>query len=167
VDTPALIRYLTCGAVGVLLAAAAAGCGGSTTRPTPVTVPAPSEQARRDVAGRFAVAVLRAEADRARALLVRPDEEALVFLVRRAVAHWRRRKATIHLPASRTGSRWAVRYSGKRTFRDGRFEIERGALVVLIGRSRTGRARVRFFAFTRVERRFSTHQDAELLPSKR
>jgi hypothetical protein len=163
VDAPGLKRCLTCGAIGLLLAAVGSGCGGRATVP----VEGPSESAQRAVAGRFATALLRADLPRARALLVHPDEEALVFLVRRAVAHWTHRRATIHLPARRAGRRWTVRYDGRRAFRDGRFETERGAVVVLVGRSRTGRARVRFFAFTQVERRFSTHQDAELLPSKR
>jgi hypothetical protein len=164
-DGLAVKRRPRFGLVGVLLVAlAACGCG---EQAAVSAAPMPPESARRAVAGQFATALLTADGPRARALLVDPDEDALVFLVRRAVAHWRQRHVSIRLPARRVGTRWMVRYAGKRTFRDGRFEIERGELVVLVGRSTTGRPRVRFFAFAQVDRRFSTHQDAELLPSKR
>jgi hypothetical protein len=53
-----------------------------------------------------------------------------------------------------------------RTFRGGRFETETGKLVVLIGAS-AAEARVSFFLLSHLRTRDSTHQDAELLPSKR
>jgi hypothetical protein len=121
---------------------------------------------QRDVAERFAVAVFRGDAARARALLVAPDEAALVFLVRRAAAPWRRQHATVGLPARRTGEHWTFSYAGKRTHRDGRFETERGDLVVDVAPSAAG-AGVRYFGFRNVRIRFSTHHDALLLPSNR
>jgi hypothetical protein len=144
----------------VLVALAVSGCGRMTT----VTMPPTGVQ--RDVAGRFAAAVLRGDAAGARALLVRTDEPALVFLVRRAAAPWRTHRASIQLPARRTGMRWTFTYAGKRTHRDGRFETEAGDLIVVVA-PLASRAGVRFFAFKNVRTRFSTHHDAQLLPSKR
>jgi hypothetical protein len=144
----------------MVLVAALSACGGKDT-PTP-----PSETAQRTLAERFAAAVLHGDETAARALLVRRDEPALVFLVRRTTARWRTHQASIDLPARRHGYRWEVRYSGKRTYPDGRFERETGDLVVLVSPSTAG-ARVRFFGFANVRTRFSTHHDAQLLPSKR
>jgi hypothetical protein len=136
---------------------AAAGCGGSKT---------PSQALQREVAGRFAVALFRGDVRAARALLVRRDEGALVFLVERAAAPWRGQHASVSLPARPTDDRWAVSYEGTRTHADGRFESESGDLIVLVATSSRG-AGVRFFGFTHVRTRFSTHHDSELLPSKR
>ena len=121
---------------------------------------------QRDVAGRFAAAVLRGDAAGARALLVRVDEAALVFLVQRAARPWRIQHASIRLPARRTGSGWSVSYAGRRTQSDGRFETERGELVVFVVQSAAG-AGVRFFVLSHVRTRYSTHHDAQLLPSNR
>jgi hypothetical protein len=149
-------RLLGC----LLLAVAVSGCGGGTTTKTP------SEAVQRNVAGRFAAAVLRGDEAGARALLVGTDQEALVFLVERAATPWRTQHASIRLPARRTGNRWTFRYAGTRTQRDGRFEAERGDLVVFVAPSAAG-AGVRFFGFEHVRTVFSTHHDAQLLPSKR
>jgi len=144
----------------LLLAFAVSGCGGTATMNTP------SATVQRDVAGRFAVAVFRGDAATARALLAAPDEAALVFLVQRAAAPWRRQHASIRLPARRAGEHWTLNYAGKRTHRDGRFETERGSLVVDVAVSRGGAA-VRYFGFRNVRIRFSTHHDSLLLPSNR
>ena len=142
------------------VALAVAGCGGtSTTRP-------PSAAAQRDVAGRFAAAVLRGDSAGASALLVGDDEAALVFLVERAAAPWRTQHASVRFPARRTGRRWTFSYAARRTYKDGRFETERGDLVVFVAPS-AGGAGVRFFGFEHVRIRFSTHHDAQLLPSNR
>jgi len=130
------------------------------------TTSAPSGEAQRDVAARFASAVLRGDAAGARALLVGADEAALAFLVRRAAAPWRSQHASIRFAARRAGNRWTFSYAGTRTHSDGRFETEKGNLVVLVAASRAG-AGVRFFGFENVRTRFSTHHDARLLPSKR
>ena len=149
------------GPIGLLLVAlAVSGCGGTTSMKSPST----AEQ--RDVAGRFAAAVLRGDAAGARALLVGGDQAALVFLVQRAAAPWRTQHASIRLPARRTGVRWTFSYAGRRTHRDGRFETEKGDLVVFVAPSAAG-AGVRFFGFENVQTRFSTHHDAQLLPSNR
>ena len=144
----------------VLAAFAAGACGGQTSAGPP------SHAEQRHVAGRFAVALFRGDAAEARSLLVRPNEAALVFLVNRAAAPWRTQHASVTLPARRTGDRWTVSYEGTRTHADGRFEIEWGNLVLLVASSPRG-AGVRFFGFTHVRTRFSTHHDSELLPSKR
>jgi hypothetical protein len=143
----------------LLVSLGASGCGGSAVKP-------PSAAAQRKVTERFASAVFRGDVEGARSLLVDADEPALVFLVRRAAAPWRREHAAIHHPARRIGRRWTIRYSGMRTFANGRFERESGHLVVNVVPSADG-ARVRFFALARVDRRFSTHHDGLLLPSKR
>ena len=149
------------GPIGLLLVAlAVSGCGGTTSLKTPSTA------VQRAVAGRFAAAVLRGDAAGARALLVGGDRAALVFLVQRAAAPWRNQRASIRLPGRRTGVRWTFSYAGRRTHRDGRFETERGDLVVFVAPSATG-AGVRFFGFENVQTRFSTHHDAQLLPSNR
>jgi hypothetical protein len=144
----------------VVLVTASAGCGETDTATLP------SEAAQRTLSERFAAALFRGDAVGARALLVRPDEPALVFLVRHTTARWRKHHASIDLPARRRGDRWELRYRGRRAYRDGRFETETGNLVVLLAPSQAG-ARVRFFAFRNVRMRFSTHHDAQLLPSKR
>jgi hypothetical protein len=152
---------MTWGLIGCLLVAfAVSGCGGEPLAQTPST----AEQ--RDVAGRFAAAVFRGDAAGARSLLVRSDESALVLLVKRAAAPWRIHHASIRLPARRAGNRWTFSYAGTRTQRDGRFETETGDLVVFVAQSATG-AGVHFFVFKDVRKRFSTHHDAQLLPSNR
>src|SRR5882672_7615877 len=134
-----MMRSLIC---CLLVASALSGCGGTTT------VKTPSAAVQRDVAGRFAAAVLRGDPAGARPLLV-GDEAALMFLVRRAAAPWRTQHASIQLPARRTGRRWTFSYAGKRIYRDGRFETERGDLVVYVAPSAAG-AGVRFFGFENV-----------------
>jgi hypothetical protein len=148
-------------AIGCLLVALVlSGCAGR------ATTEAPSREAQRDVAARFAAAVLRGDATGARAFLVGADESTLRFLVDRAAGRWRAQHASIRAPARSAGSRWTFTYAGTRTHRDGRFETERGDLVVFVVPARAG-AGVRFFAFDCVRTRFSTHHDALLLPSKR
>jgi hypothetical protein len=144
----------------LLLVTALSACGGE-DRPA-----LPSVAAQRTLAERFATALFRGDAFGARAFLVRADEPALVFLVRQATARWRRHHASLDLPARRRGDRWEVRYAGRRTYRDGRFETETGDLVVIVAPSAAG-ARVLFFTFAHVRTRFSTHHDAQLLPAKR
>jgi hypothetical protein len=152
---------VTGGLFGCLLVAlVVSGCGGRDTAKTP------SEAVQRDVAARFAAAVLHGDAAGAGALLEGEDQAALVFLVQRAAAPWRTQHASIQLPARRTDRGWTFSYAGTRTQRDGRFETERGDLVVFVARSDAG-AGVRFFGFTHVRTLFSTHHDAQLLPSKR
>jgi hypothetical protein len=144
----------------LVLVAALPACGGDDTPASP------SEPAQQQLAERFGAALFRGDTAGARALLLHRDEPAVVFLVRSATARWRGHHASIERPARRRGDRWHVGYKGRRTYRDGRFETETGDLVVLVAPSAAG-ARVRFFAFADVRRRFSTHHDAQLLPSKR
>jgi hypothetical protein len=142
------------------VALALSGCGATTAMKTPSTA------VQRDVAERFAAAVLRGDSAGARTLLVSADDAALVFLVQRAAAPWRTQHASVQFPARRTGRRWTFSYAGRRTYRDGRFERERGDLVVFVAPSASG-AGVRFFGFENVRVRFSTHHDSQLLPSNR
>jgi hypothetical protein len=144
----------------LLLAIAVSGCGGKAALKTP------SEAVQRNVAGRFAAALLRGDVAGARALLVRADDADLVYLVRHAAAPWRAQHASIQLPARRAGNHWTFSYAGRHTQKDGRFETQRGDLVVIVAPSAAG-AGVEFLAFRNVHTRFSTHHDAQLLPSKR
>jgi hypothetical protein len=162
-------RALGTGCVGVRMSVltgclsvglALSGCGGNSA------MTMPSEAAQRTVARHFAAALLRGDTAGARALLLRSDEDALVYLVRQAAAPWRTDHASIQLAPRRTGDRWTVRYAGTRSYRDGRFERERGDILVFVAPSAAG-ARVQFFVFTHVRTRFSTHHDAQLPPSKR
>ena len=98
-------------------------------------------------------------------MLVPPDDAALVYLVQQAAAP-EKQHATIKAPARRTGNRWTFSYEGRRTQKDGRFETQTGDLVVLVAPS-AGGAGIEFFAFRHVRKRFSTHHDAQLLPSNR
>jgi len=144
----------------VLVVIAVSGCGGRTT------VKTPSQAVQRDVAGRFAAALLRGDAADARALLVPGDDGSRVALVQQAVAASGAQQASIRLPARRAGRRWTFSYAGRRTYGDGRFERQRGDLVVFIAPSAAG-AGVEFFAFRNVDTRFNTHHDSQLLPSRR
>src|SRR5581483_3991317 len=146
-------------AAAALLAALAAGCGGATA-----SGPA-SPAARRAVAERFAAAVLHGDAAAARALLPSSGDGALAALVRRAAAPWKGQRASLRLPARRSGDRWLVRYAGTRTQAGGAFERETGELVVVVDDAAA--PAVRYFAFTRVRSRFGTHHDSQLLPSRR
>jgi hypothetical protein len=161
VESARIDARMMSGLIGCLLVACAvSGCGGKATLKTP------SRAAQRNVAGLFAAAVLRGDAAGASALLVRPDEAELVSLVQRAAAPWRAQHASIELPARRTDNRWTFSYVGTRTQSDGRFETHQGDLVVFVEPSGAG-AGVRFFLFTHARTSFSTHHDAQLLPSKR
>jgi len=124
-----------------------------------------SQAERREVAARFAHAVLRGDVAAARRALAR-NEPALVTLVRRAAAPWKVQHATVTPRPRRTGERWTFTYAGRRTYPDGRFETETGSLVVFVGPAARG-AGVTYFLFTDVRRRFSTHHDSVLLPSNR
>jgi hypothetical protein len=160
-QTPACGVRVKSGLIGCLLVAfAVSGCG----QETPMKPP--SQAVQRNVAVRFAAAVLRGDVARARALLVRADDADLVFLVQQAAARWTTQHASIRLPARRAGNHWTFSYVGRRTQKDGRFETERGDLVVIVAPSGAG-AGVEFLAFRHVRMRFSTHHDAQLLPSKR
>jgi hypothetical protein len=137
-----------------------AACGG--TKPSA----SPPEPAQRAVAARFATALLNGDGVGARALLVASDDESLVSLVREHLGPGRAKHVSIRLPAHRTGGAWAFGFARRMTHRDGRFETQRGDLIVFVAPSARGAA-VEFFAFRNVRRRFSTHHDAQLLPSKR
>ena len=161
VRSPLPARRVRGGLIGCLLVAfAVSGCGARTTIKTP------SQAVQRDVAGRFAAALLRGDAVGARVLLVPGDDGALAFLVQQAVAPASTQRASIRLPARRAGRRWTFSYARRRTYGDGRFERQSGDLLVFIAPSAAG-ASVEFFAFRNVRTRFSTHHDSQLLPSKR
>jgi hypothetical protein len=143
----------------LLFAIVVAGCGGEAAK-------VPSQAIRRSVAERFAAALVSGDVAGARALLAAPKQAALVALVRRAAAPWTTQHARIEDATRGSGNRWAFTYAGTHTHPDGRFERERGELVVFVEPS-AGGAGVRYFVVTNVRKRFSTHHDAQLLPSNR
>lgn len=122
--------------------------------------------AGRDVAQRFAQAIVAGDAETAVALLVRPGDSALTSTATRAAARWKQHDGAIRLPGARSGARWTFAYAGRRTHGDGRFEDVRGEIVVVLSTS-SKRAGVEFFVFRNRTIRFSSHHDSLLLPSKR
>jgi hypothetical protein len=147
------------GLIGCLVAFTVSGCGGTTTLKTP------SQAVQRNVAGRFAAAVLQGDDLGARALLVHSDDEALAALVQWAAAPWGAHPASIRLPARHAGNRWTFSYVGRSPQKDGVFETHSGDLVVIVAPLAAG-AGVQFFIVTHVTS-FSTHHDSQLSPSKR
>ena len=146
---------------GLVATIAATGCGAT------ATAEMPSQADQRDLAGRFAAALLSGDTAHAHAMLdPHSDDGALTFLVHQATAGPASQRASIRLPARHAGNRWTFGYVRRRTYPDLRFETERGDLLVFVTASRTG-ASVYFFAFNNVHRRFSTHHDSQLLPSNR
>ena len=164
------MRPLTSVLIGCLLVAfAVAGCGGRTPLQTP------SEAAQRNVAARFATALLVGDTAGAHALLVPADDGARAFLVRQAVGRWRSTQGAIRLRARSAGpclngdaacKLWTLSFGRRRSRSDGRFDVQRGEIVMFLVPSAAG-ARVEYFAFRNVRTRFSTHHDSQLLPSKR
>jgi hypothetical protein len=137
--------------VGVLVLAA--GCGGR-------TAPAPKPVDRASVAERFAHAIFRGDTPTAVALL--DSRQALGGSVRRAAAAWKLHHAREHLVGRQPAGRFVFSFSGTHPHPDGRFEIERGELVVVVGP-----AWVEAFAFRNTVTTFKTHHDSQLLPSSR
>ena len=143
-----------------LVALIAGGCGGSADEHS---APISSQNA---VADRFAEALVHGDVAGARALLARPNEGALVYLVRRDASRWKSHEVAVRLPAQRSGSHWKVGFTANRTYKDGRFERASGNLVMTLTPFTSG-SRVEYFLYADVRTRHSTHHDALLLPSKR
>jgi hypothetical protein len=155
------LRWTMSALLGSLfVAVAASGCAGKTT----ARIPSPAEQ--RDLAGRFAAALLRGDAVGARALLAPGDDGALTYLVQQATAPPKAQRTSLRLHGRHAKDHWTFGYVRRRTYPDLRFETESGDLLVFIAQSREG-AGVGFFAFTNVRTHFSTHHDSRLLPSNR
>jgi hypothetical protein len=140
---------------------ALAGCGGTGSPSDPPV------SAQRDVAQRFARAILSGRAHAAVTLLVHPGDDGLSRQAASAAAPWKAGPATIRFPGTHRGNHWTFRYAGTHNHRDGRFEQVRGDLVVVVAGSRKGAAAVEFFALIHETKRFSTHHDSVLLPSNR
>jgi hypothetical protein len=139
---------------GALAACAlAAGCGSGSTKLAP-----PVDRAA--VAKRFAQAIFRGDTTTALALL--ESRQGLSDSVRRAAAPWKLHHGSLRLPASGSGSRFVFGFSGTHPHPDGRFELIRGDLVVVVGP-----AAVQAFTFRNLVMQFKTHHDSQLLPSDR
>src|SRR5262245_37192938 len=136
--------------VGVV--ALVAGCGGKPTQHAPVD--------RAVVAKRFAQALFRGDTVTAVSLL--DGEQAMSGSVRRASARWKLHHAREHLVAREPAGRFVFGFSGTHPHPDGRFEVERGELVVVVGP-----ALVEAFTFRNTVMKFKTHHDSQLLPSSR
>lgn len=139
--------------MGLLAAGFLAGCGGRAEQP-------PSPVDRAAVAKSFVQAIFRGDTRTAVALLESP--QALSGSVRRAAAPWKLHHGSVHLPATRTGSRFVFGFTGTHPHPDGRFELVKGDVVVVVGLSA-----VQAFTFRRVVTQFKTHHDSQLLPSDR
>ena len=137
----------------LIAACCLAGCGGKAGQPAP-----PVDRA--GVARSFALAILHGDTRAAVALLESP--QALSGSVRRAAAPWAGHHASVRLPGARSGSRYVFGFSGTHPHPDGRFELVRGDLVVVVGP-----AAVQAFTFRHVVTQFKTHHDSQLLPSDR
>lgn len=109
---------------------------------------------------RFASAIFRGDAGTALALL--DSRQALSASVRRAAVRWKPHHARGHLVAKQPGGRFVFAFSGTHPHPDGRFEIERGDLVVVVGP-----ALVEAFTFRNTVTKFKSHHDSQLLPSDR
>jgi hypothetical protein len=140
----------------------AAGCGGSASTSAKQT----SVAARRDVAQRFAEAILRGKADTAITLLVHPDDPALRWMTTNAATPWKTQHAAVRLSVKQSGRSWVFGYAGTHRHRDGRFEEVRGDIVVVVASSPKGSG-VEFFTFRNTNVQFKTHHDSVLLPSNR
>jgi hypothetical protein len=136
------------------------GCGGS------ASATHTSVAAQRDVAQRFAEAIVHGNAGAATTLLVRPDGGDLSSLVTRYADPWKARHATVSLPGRRAGRQWIFGFAGTHTHRDGSFERLRGHILVVVMAS-SKRPRVSFFAYRNDHVRFGTHHDSVLMPSNR
>jgi hypothetical protein len=143
----------------LVLLVALSGCGGAAPKQPPLS-------AQRDVAQRFARAILDGRTAAAVALLLHPDDEGLSRTAAHAAARWRAHHGTVRLPGRHAGNRWTFGYAGTLTHPDGRFEQVRGDLVVVVAGSARGAA-VEFFALLHETRRFASHHDSVLLPSNR
>ena len=143
----------------ILTCCLAAGCGAGKA---PV---AASSSSQRDVAQRFAEAILAGRADAAVRLLSRSNDVPLSRLARRAARPWTADHAHI-VSRQRTGRRWTFRYTGRHTHADGSFEDVHGDVIAIVGTA-AGRSVIEFFALRRETVRFSTHHDSQLLPSNR
>jgi hypothetical protein len=146
-----------------LLAAccAVAGCGGSVAREQ-----APAPPRGREVAQRFAEAIVRGEGQAAVALLANANDGPLSWLAKRSAASWKDEHGIVRLREAPSPGRWVFRYDGTRTHDDGRFEQVSGHILVVVGSSSRG-VGVEFFSLRTDEVRYGTHRDSVLLPSNR
>jgi hypothetical protein len=143
-------------ALGCLLAGCclAAGCGGD-AEPRPTT---PVDRAA--VAKRFARAIFRGDTRTALSLI--ESAQGLGESVTRAATPWKHHHGRVRLLLDEPGGRYVLGFSGTHPHPDGRFELVRGELVVVVGP-----ASVEAFAFRNTVTRFKTHHDSQLLPSDR
>jgi hypothetical protein len=133
-----------------------AACGGRAASPA----------AQHVLASRFAHDLVAGRVASAQALLVRDADPVVPELVRRLAAPARRHPGVIRSRGADEGNgRWTFTYFRKVTKPDGSFTRETGQVVVDLSGGHT--PAVRFFGFRNREISYSTHHDAQLLPSKR
>jgi hypothetical protein len=139
---------------------ALSGCSGSAAREQA------SAPGGREVAQRFAEAIVRGEGQAAVALLSNANDTPLTWLAKRSAASWKAEHGVVRLRDAPSPGRWVFRYDGMRTHDDGRFEQVRGHILVVVGRSPRG-VGVEFFSLRTDDVRYGTHRDSVLLPSNR
>jgi hypothetical protein len=133
-----------------------AGCGTAHS--------SPAEQ--RSTAHVFAQAVLAGDTAAARSLVAKHADAAVREQADRLSAAFARHHGRlVGSPRRSAAAQWAFAYRRRINGRDGAFSRERGFIVVDTGG--TSPPRVTFAAILGRQVTYSTHHDAELLPSKR
>jgi hypothetical protein len=139
-----------------LVICAAAGCGDRAARPT----------AQRSVATEFADALLAGRAQQAQSLVARDADPVVGQQVARLTAPFTAQRGFLRAPVRRSGdAQWAFPYRRRVDPGHGVFTRETGWLVVDM--SSSSPPRVEFAAILARDVVYSTHHDAQLLPSKR
>jgi hypothetical protein len=144
-------RVAAAGLTGAALLGLAAG-GGHAASPA----------AQRAVAGQFARALVEGRTARAQSLLAHGVDPVVPELVRRLARTGGELRSR---GTQEERGRWVFAYFRQVTRPDGSFTRETGQVVVDQANGRT--PAVRFFGLRRREIAYSTHHDAQLLPSKR
>jgi hypothetical protein len=136
----------------LLAAAGLVACGGDAAPPA----------AQRAVAGEFAHALVTGHAAKAETLLAHGVDPVVPELVRRLarVGGELRSRGT-----EEEGNQWVFAYFRQVTKPDGSFTRETGQVVVDLTGGHT--PAVKFFGLRNREIAYSTHHDAQLMPSKR
>jgi hypothetical protein len=139
-----------------LVVCAAAGCGDRAAQPA----------AQRSVATEFADAILGGRAQQAQRLVAHDADEVVGQQVARLTAPFTAHRGFLRARIRRSGdAQWAFPYRRRVDPGHGAFSRETGWLVVDM--SSGSPPRVEFAAILARDVVYSTHHDAQLLPSKR
>jgi hypothetical protein len=127
--------------------------------------PRPSRTEQRASARAFAQEVVAGHADAARSYVAKDADQAVREQASRLSAEFAHSPGHLIGQPRRSGtSQWAFAYRKRVNGKEGAFSRERGILVVDTGSDAPG---VTFAAILGRQIAYSTHHDAQLLPSKR